>query len=52
MKAMYKQPKTEVSALETKLMQDPFLTLSPQGGEGPGGQTGNEAPSRFAVEIP
>ena len=42
---MYKQPKTEVSAFETKLMQD-IVTLSPQGGEGPGS---TDAPARGGI---
>ena len=43
-KKMYKQPETEISALVTDLMQ--ISTMSPGGGNGPGGTTGTEAPKR------
>ena len=40
---MYKQPTTEITAFETKLMQD-ISTMSPGGGDGPGATQGNDAP--------
>ena len=43
---MYKKPITEVTAFETERMMDGLATLSPAGGEGPGGSTGNDAPRR------
>ena len=43
MKAMYKQPKTEIAAFETELMQG-LATMSPTTGGGGGG--GTEAPAR------
>ena len=43
---MYKEPKTEIAAFETELMQG-LATLSPNtGGGGGGGSTGTEAPAR------
>ena len=43
---MYKQPTTEITAFETKLMQGGISTMSPGGGEGPGATEGNDAPKR------
>ena len=46
MKAIYIQPATDVVAVETYLMQ---LTVSPAGGNGPGGSSGNDAPARRGI---
>ena len=43
MKKMYKKPITEVTAFETERMMNGLATLSPTGGNGPGG---TEAPRR------
>ena len=43
MKAIYIQPATDVVAVETYLMQ---LTVSPAGGNGPGG---TDAPARRGI---
>ena len=49
MRKMYKQPTTDVQHLKgVNLM----LTTSEAGGDGPGGQTGNDAPAVRGEIIP
>ena len=45
MKKMYKKPETEIAAFVTEQMQL-MSTMSPAGGNGPGGSAGNDAPRR------
>ena len=47
MKAMYSQPKTDVSAVNTDYMV--MNTMSPAGSGGGGGTAGNDAPARRSV---